>query len=231
MIFISSYLNRGVKNENIIRIYVAPDFLNHVSDKKFLEGFRKKFTDPSNKIILFVGRLVEWKGVEYLIRSLLEIRDAQVHLIVTSSGILLEKLQNLAKSLDLENKVTFFGGATREEVGWLHDISDIFVCPSIIDSEGATEQMPLVIPEAMESRLPVIATSVAGIGDVVKHEVNGLLVDQKNPTAIAKAIERIISDKELEKRIIENSQETVKEFSPETIARKHLEIYQSLIKK
>jgi len=221
----------GVKNENIIKINVPPDFVSHVSDTEYLDRFRRRFTKPSNKIILFVGRLVEFKGVEYLIRSLLEIKDAQVHLIIIGSGMLLDQLTNITKSLGLQNKVTFFGRATHEEVGWLHDISDIFVCPSIIDSEGASDQMPLVIPEAMESGLPVIATSVAGIVDVVKDEVNGLLVEQKNPTAIARAIERIISDKELEKRIIENSKETVREFSPETIARQHFEIYQKLINK
>jgi len=221
----------GVKNENIIRIYVTPAFVKHVSKGEFLEGFRRKFTDTSHKIILFVGRLVELKGVEYLIRSLSQINDAQVHLVIVGSGKLLDQLKNMTKSLGLDNKVTFFGNATREEVGWLYDISDIFVCPSIIDSEGVTDQMPLVIPEAMESRLPVIATSVGGIVDVVKNDVNGLLVEQKNPTAIANAIERIISDKELEKRIIKNSQETVKEFLPETIARQHFEIYQKLINK
>jgi len=92
-----------------------------------------------------------------------------------------------------------------------------------------TEYLGLVIPEAMKAGLPVIATSVGGIVDTVKNEVNGLLVEQKNPKAISKAIERIFSDDILKKKIIENSKETVKEFYPQTIAQRHFDIFQNLI--
>jgi len=112
----------------------------------------------------------------------------------------------------------------------LHDLSDVFVCPSIIDSKGETEGLGVVIPEAMESGLPVIASSVGGIVDILKNEVNGLLVEQKNPMAIAKAIERIFSDEELKKKMIENSKKTVKEFSPETIAKKNFKIFDKIVK-
>jgi len=74
----------------------------------------------------------------------------------------------------------------------------------------------------MESGLPVIATSVGGIVDIIKNEVNGLLVEQKNPMAIAKAIERIFSEEELKKKMIENSKSTVNEFLPKKIAQKYL---------
>ena len=87
----------------------------------------------------------------------------------------------------------------------------------------------MVIPEAMKSGLPVIGSSVGGITDVIKNEVNGLLVEEKNPKALANAIERIISDEELRKKIIENSQETVKEFSPHTIGEKYCELYKNCL--
>jgi len=138
-------------------------------------------------------------------------------------------LEKLTSSLGLENRVTFFGNADKQELGLLHSISDVLVCPSIIDSRGATEGLGLVIPEAMKSELPVIASSVGGITDTVKNEVNGLLVEQKNPKAIANAIERILSDKELMKKIIENSKETVKEFSPNIIGKKYYEIFQKIL--
>ena len=114
-----------------------------------------------------------------------------IHLIIVGGGELLEKLKILTKQLKLEKKITFYGRASNQELGWLHDISDVFVCPSIVDSRGITEYLGLVIAEAMESELPVIATSVGGIVDTVKNEINGLLVEQKDSKAIAKAIERI----------------------------------------
>jgi len=81
----------------------------------------------------------------------------------------------------------------------------------------------------MKSGIPVIASAVGGITDTIKNEVNGLLVEQKNPTAIANAIERIISDEELKKNMIENSKKTVIEFSPRTIGNRYYEIFQKIL--
>jgi len=211
-------------------IYPIPNFVKHISDDEELHKFRKKFTDDNSKIILFVGRLVERKGVEYLIKSLPEIKTLKFHLIIAGEGWLFEDLKKLTNSLGLQDKVTFFRGPSDEELGKLHDISDVFVCPSIVDSKGETEGLGLVIPEAMESGLPVIATSVGGIVDIVKNEENGLLVEQKDPKSIAHAIDRIISDRELKKRIIQNSKNTVNEFLPKKIAQKYLEVFQRIIK-
>lgn len=219
----------GAIEEKIIIIKVPPNFVKVETNDESIATFRKKFTKPQSKIILFVGRLVELKGVEYLIRSFAEIKKMDIHLIIAGTGPLKNNLEKLTSSLNLENKVTFFGRADKEELGLLHSISDMLVCPSIIDSEGATEGLGLVIPEAMKSGLPVIASSVGGITDTIKNEVNGLLVEQKNPKAIANAIERIISDEELRKKIIENSKKTVVEFSPGTIGDMHFKIFQKIL--
>jgi len=219
----------GVYNEKITIIKIPPNFVEQETNIENLKTFRKKFTDLSSKIILFVGRLVELKGVEYLIRSLIEIKKIEVHLIIVGNGPLKNNLHKLTSSLSLENKVSFFGRANKKELGALHGISDVLVCPSIIDSQGATEGLGLVIPEAMNSELPVIATSVGGIVDTVKNEVNGLLVSQKDPKALALAIERMFYDTELKNKMINNSKETVKEFLPETIAQKYFKVFQKLV--
>jgi len=219
----------GIKNEKIVRINVPPDFVDNVSDTEPLEQFRERFTDRSHKIILFAGRLVELKGCEYLIRSMLELEDLKLHLVIAGDGILREPLHDLTKSTGLESKVTFFGGASREELGLLRSISDIFVCPSIVDSRGDTDGLPMVLLEAMKAELPIIASSVGGITDLIKHEVNGLLVNQKDPVSIAKAVRRVISDEKMKKKIIENSKETLKEFSPELIAKQYLDIFQGFV--
>jgi len=220
----------GVKEKKIIVHKVPPNFVNHSADKEFLMKFRKKFTEPDNQIILFVGRLVERKGTEFLINALSKMETNNVHLIIVGGGELLEKLKKITQQQNLGKKVTFFGRASSQELGWLHDISDVFVCPSIVDSRGITEYLGLVIPEAMESGLAVIATSVGGIVDTVKNEVNGLIIEQKNPEAVANAIERIFSDEELKNKMIENSKKTVKEFSPETIAQEYFKIFDKIVK-
>jgi len=217
----------GADPKKIIIIKMPPNFVELEKNYENIKTFRKKFTE--SKIILFVGRLVELKGVEYLIRSLNEIKNLDVHLIIAGNGPLKNNLEKLTSSLGLENKITFFGRADKRELGLLHSISDVFVCPSIIDSKGATEGLGLVIPEAMKSGLPVIASAVGGIIDTIKNEINGILVEEKNPKAIANAIERIISDEELKKKIIENSKETVNEFSPNAIGKKYCELYKNCL--
>jgi len=219
----------GVKQDKIVLIKPTPNFVDHISDTEFLEKFRSKFTSPNSKIILYCGRLVEHKGVEFLIKSIPEIKTNNVHLIIAGEGIMEKDLKGLTESLGLEKRVTFFDRPSHEQLGWIHDVSDIFVCPSIIDSRGNTEGQGLVIPEAMESRLPIVASSVGGIVEIIKNEVNGLLVVQKDSNAIARAIDRIVSDKELEKKIVENSETTVKEFSPQTIAEKYFDLYKIIL--
>jgi len=219
-------IKMGVRKEKIIKIRVTPDFVEHENDHQVLEKFRKNFTDPSTKIILFIGRLVEVKGVEYLIKALLEIKNVKVHLIIVGDGMLKIKLQELAKSLSLNEKITFFGMADRKKLGLLHGISDVLVCPSIIYGKDATEGLPMVIPEAMESQLPVVASSVGGIVDIIKNEINGLLVTQKDPKSLAKGIEKILLDDELKKKLIENEKDTLKEFLPEIIAQKYLDLFE-----
>jgi len=222
-------MSMGVKERKIIVEKVTPNFLKHSINKKSLDDFRLKFTKPDNQIILFFGRLVERKGVEYLIRALKEMEIKNVHLIIAGGGELFDKLTTLTRQLKLDSKITFFGRATDEELASLQEISDIFVCPSIVDSRGMTEYLGLVIPEAMDAGLPVIATSVGGIGDIIQSEKNGLLVSQKDPTSIARAIERIITDDEFSAKLVENSKKTVNEFSPSAIAKKYYEIFQNCL--
>jgi glycosyltransferase involved in cell wall biosynthesis len=81
----------------------------------------------------------------------------------------------------------------------------------------------------MESEIPVIGTSVGGIPDMIKNEINGILVPQKDPKAIAKAIDKILNTPEFTKKIIQNSKDTVKEFLPEIIAKKHLKVFQDIM--
>lgn len=231
VIAVSHYTKRklielGVKEENIIVIRSTPNFVSHVSNKEFLEEFRKKFVAPDHKLILFWGRLVEHKGVKYLIQSIPKIQTKNIHLIIVGDGIMKEELQKLTKSLDLNDKVTFYGKASHEELGWIHDISDVFVCPSIIDDRGNTEGLGLVIPEAMESGLPVIASSVGGIVDIIKNWENGILIPEKSPDSIARAIDDIFTDTELKEKIISNSKNTLKEFSPEIISKQYMEIFE-----
>jgi len=225
----NEFVKMGVKKEKMIRIGTPPNYVEHTSDSNFLKEFRKKFVNESHKIILFVGHLIELKGAEYAIRSLQNIQNKKTHLIIAGDGVQRNNLTKLTKSLGLEKKVTFFGMASIKELGWLHDISDVFVCPPIIDSNGFTENLCKVIPEAMESGLPVVATNVGGIPEVVENEKTGLLVEQKDPVALAKAIDRIFKDDQLRKEIVSNSKVVVDEFSHTKLEEKYFNCIKNVL--
>jgi len=225
----NEYVKMGVNPDKIITLFVPASFVKHSKNLSSVKAFREKYADPSEKIVLFCGRLVERKGVEYLIKAIKELSINNVRLIIVGGGEMLEKLQSLTNSLGLDDKISFAGRASDEELGVFHDISNVFVCPSIIDSQGNTEYLGLVIPEAMESKLPVIASSVGGIVDIIKNEENGLLVQQKDPSSLAKAIERIISDEKFRMKLVENSKKTVNEFSSTIIGKKYYEIFQNCL--
>ena len=222
------FVKLGVDKENIIKIGTPPNYVNHTSDTNFLKEFREKFADESTKIILFVGHLIELKGAEFAIRALHHTLE-KIHLIIAGDGILMDYLKKLTKSLGLENRVTFFGMASLEQVGWLHDISDVFVCPPIIDSNGFTENLCKVIPEAMESGLPVVATNVGGIPEIVYNEETGLLVEQKNPVALAQAIIRLLSDDKLKNKLVTGSKKIVNEFSAKNLEQKYIETIKGVL--
>jgi len=226
----NEYIKMGVNENKFVQINPIPNFVSHISDNEILKKFRRKITEDDSKIILFVGRLVERKGVEYLIKSLPEIKNKNLHLLIAGEGIILKELKKITTSLKLEDKTTFFGSPTYEELGLLYDVSDVFVLPSIIDSKGETEGLGLVIPEAMESGLPVIATSVGGIPNIIKNEINGLLVQPNDPKALAEAINKTLSNKLFTEKIIQNSKKTVSDFNPETIAKMHLSHYERILK-
>lgn len=225
----NEFIKMGVNKEKIIQIATPPNYVVHTSDSNFLKEFRRKFVNDNTRIILFIGHLIELKGAEYAIRALEHLQNKNTHLIIAGDGILRNDLEKLTNSLGLEKRVTFFGMASIEEVGWLHDISDVFVCSPIIDSKGFTENLCKVIPEAMESGLPVVATKVGGLPEVVEHEKTGLLVEQKDPIGLAKAICRILTDNDLRNRIVENSKLVVDEFSHEKLEKEYIDAIKNLI--
>jgi len=226
----NEFVKLGVKEEKFVKIGNPPNYVKHTTDSELLKTFRKKFADDSTKILLFVGNLIELKGAEFAIRSLSYIKVHKVHLIIAGAGMLESKLRELTKSLGLEDKITFFGLASYEDMGRLHDISDVFVCPPIVDSKGFTENLCKTIPEAMESGLPVVATNVGGLSEVVQNEKTGLLVEQKDSQAIAKAVERILSDGTLKEKIVSNSKKIVDQFSLESLQKKYIETISNIIK-
>ncbi len=145
--------------------------------------------------ILFVGRLIERKGLPYLIEAMdLLPHELPVRLDIVGAGDQRPLLERLVKDKGLTERVFFRGRVPYEELAELYAGCDVFVLPAIVDSQGDTEGLGVVLVEAMSYKKPVVATNVGGIPDIVHHNETGILVEQRDPQALAQAIEAVLTD-------------------------------------
>lgn len=185
--------------------------------------------------ILFVGHLVERKGVEYLLEAvklLKERKDYEIQLIVVGEGNRKNHIIEKKNKLGLSDKeVIFTGRISEKELIRQYQLCDIFVLPAIIDSTGDTEGLGVVLLEAMSFGKPVIASRVGGIVDIVKDKKTGLLVEEKSPEELATSIEFLVENPEDKRKLAENGYRFQKEnFSWECITSSLISTYKELIR-
>jgi len=155
--------------------------------------------------LLFVGRLDERKGVRYLLEALpLILAEQPVRLRIVGKGILEEELKAQCQELGLESVIDFLGFVTKEELAEEYASCDVFILPSIVDSKGDTEGLGIVMIEALAHAKPVVASAVGGIPDVIIPDKTGLLVPEKNPHALAKAVLELLANPERAKELGNN---------------------------
>ncbi len=146
--------------------------------------------------LLALGRFARTKGYDYLLMACknLKERGFPFTLTLAGSGFQEAKLKRLWKSLELTDVVNFPGYVTHDKVTQLMLDHDVFIMPSIIHKTGDRDGIPNVIMEALSHRLPVIATSISGIPEVIENNVTGLLRPEKNPAALAEAVRAMCAD-------------------------------------
>ena len=181
--------------------------------------------------LLALGRFVGKKGYDRLIRACRILKDSglQFHLTLAGAGPREKQLKFLAWRLGLSAEISFPGFVPHDEVPHLICRSDIFIMPSVIHSSGDRDGIPTVIMEALAHRVPVVATDVSGIGELIDNENTGLLIPEKDPEAIASAVTRLTGNREFSLRLAENGRRRVFErFNPEVNHRAVLELYRGL---
>ncbi len=152
---------------------------------------------------LFVGRLVGYKGLVYLIHAM---KKVDAHLLIAGDGPLRVPLERMANIAGLSDRISFLGQVSDEEKLELYRQADIFVLPSI----SANEAFGYVLLEAMTEGLPVISCDLpTGVSYVNQHEHTGLVVPPKNSGALAEAMQRLLSDDELRKTYSMNARRRV----------------------
>ncbi len=183
-----------------------------------LDALKQKFNKQPGDVLLFTAsRLVLSRGVEDVIQSLVAL-PAHVKFLIAGEGEDREKLEHIARQLDVFDRVIFAGYVSHDALPAHLKISDIFVRPSLIEGMGNA------FIEAFAAGVPVIGTPVGGIPDFLfdpeksrevdksaQREPTGLFCEVQNPESIARAIKRYIDEPELRARIVENAKKLAAE--------------------
>jgi colanic acid/amylovoran biosynthesis glycosyltransferase len=168
---------------------------------------------PHEGQLLCVARLEEKKGHQYLIDAcrILTERGVPVTCTCIGAGPLDASLRQRIADAGLSQCVTLAGARTLEEVQQALATSAVFVLPSVVTRTGNAEGIPVALMEAMAAGVPVVSTRITGIPELIEDGVSGLLVPQRDAQALADAIERLVSDRDLCERFRRAAFERVRE--------------------
>ncbi len=190
------------------------------------DGRRKQVDELKDGLptVLFVGRLVHYKGVEYLIRAL---ENVKARLWIVGTGPLEESLKKLAHDRGVGDRVQFLGHVPEEDLIAYYHACDVFALPSITNQE----MFGLVQLEAMACRKPVVATDLpTGVPWVNQHGTTGYCVEPRNPGALAGAIGWLLANRELREEMGAAARARVEQqFSSAKMAEAMLQVYQEAL--
>jgi glycosyltransferase involved in cell wall biosynthesis len=165
-------------------------------------------------LIVAVGRLIAKKGFVDLLRAcrLLSERGRSFRCEILGEGPLEQELREEIGQLDLQDCVELPGAKPQHEIREHLAAATVFVLPSVIDPDGGMDNLPTVIMEAMAAGLPVVSTSIGGIPEMVIENETGFLVPAGNVAALAGAIEKMINDRSLARKLGQAGYERTQRF-------------------
>jgi glycosyltransferase involved in cell wall biosynthesis len=173
--------------------------------------------DPDSKIVLFVGRLEEAKGLPYLLEALVVLRSTE-SLVVVGDGSLRHRCETLVSNAGLEWRVRFVGYVPISELPTYYAIASVTVLPSIATAKEK-EPWGLVVNESFNQCVPVIATESVGAaaGGLIVDGKTGLVVKERSSVELARAIDLLLANDSLRKKIGESARARVRAWSHENM--------------
>ena len=177
--------------------------IRHIYNGLNLAEFGRTHFSCNPPLILGVGRLIAKKGFADLIRAcgLIAERGKSFRCEIIGEGPLEDELRGQIERLNLQDRVALSGARPMGEVRRRLIAANVFVLPSIIDPDGGMDNLPTVIMEAMATGLPIVSTTIGGIPEMVVENETGFLVQPGDAAALADAIEQVIDDRLLARRL------------------------------
>jgi 1,2-diacylglycerol 3-alpha-glucosyltransferase len=179
---------------------------------------------PTERILLFVGRLGKEKNIIFLLESFYRVQQeiSDLRLVIAGGGPQEEELRRLCIKLGIEGKVIFTGVLPRNQIVHCYAAADLFVFPSVTETQG------LVIAEAKAAGLPVVAIRAFGAAEMVRHGEDGFLAEHSQDSFTGSII-RLLQDRSLYEKMHRNALLNAAELSSASSAEKMLAHYEHLL--
>lgn len=206
--------------------------IEHFNPRK-VDSMVRQHLDISGPMILFVGRLVEKKGVRHLLQALPDVLEEFPHavLVLIGDGAGRAHLEEMADQLRIRASTRFLGRIDNLQLPQYYTAADLFVGPSVVDARGDTEGLGIVFLEAAASGVPVIGTNVGGISEILIDGVTGIEVEPANTVQLAMGIKRLLRDPALRDNLVRQArQRVVSDFSWTLVASRFSSLYQDVIR-
>jgi len=215
-------LELGAKPE---QIEIMPNTINlknyYRASPKAIKQLRARFaTNPNNRLIFAIGRLLPIKGFQYLIRAVTLLKDKNVKLLIAGEGGYRQTLEQLSKDLEITNQVTFLGKIPKEKVKIFYSSTNVTVVPSLYDAFG------LVILEAMACGSPMVCTNVCDFPLIAGGAA--VYAKPQNPEDLAEKIQDVLNHPEKTKEMAEHGLKKVKNYAWQPYIEKLEKLYQNL---
>jgi glycosyltransferase involved in cell wall biosynthesis len=195
-----------------------------------------KFTPGDGNVprdgLVFVGRLVEKKGVTYLIEamSILAKKYEDLKLDIVGDGPLRESLERQAREFKVDDRVNFVGSVLNEEVPGYLRAAKISVMPSVVASSGDQEGLGLVAVEGLGCGCAVVAFDLPAVRDTIIHGQTGLMAEPENATDLADKIAMLLDDEALRQRLAESGRRhALEKFTWSAVGAEYTKIIKNMI--
>lgn len=219
----TALMKSGFSDKKLIYLHNAVSF-DEVDSSCNAEQLKVELgCSPQDTLILSVGRLSPEKGLKVLLLVFKELYTGSknVKLIIAGDGPQRSELEEIVKELKISEQVVFTGH--RDNIQDFYKLAKLFVMPSL------TEGFPMALLEAMQAGLPVIATKVGGIPDIIETGVNGLLIEPDNTNDLGIALKQILSNPIFASNLALNAKNTISaRYSAEPWAKQIETVYQDV---
>ena len=228
-------INEGVPSE---RIFVAA----HAVDNEFygktisvteIEELREELhVERDTKVILYLGRLEESKGVRYLVDAFGDLELSNAILLIAGEGSLRPELEELSRDSKNSNNIRFIGYVPIDIAPLYYSLAWIYILPSITIPTGK-EPWGLVVNEAMNQGVPVIATEAVGaaMGGLVNDGINGFVIPEKDSSTLARRIKELIDQPDLRNEMSRNARRIISSWNYERNVQGYREAIEYVMRK